>query len=175
MTLTPASLAALTCGSMVPGSMPEIRSTMSNLSRIAYSMPWTHWLGWPWFSHSFTSRPTSLAGRFFAIDDAFQERVAAVVGDRKHLLSGRAFLGVECRPRSCEHRLRGISDEIGLCLGETIRSRVGARGQTSCRRRRACYDRGQQNCHSHETLPLLDPKRGKAGVGNRNQQCIRMQ
>ena len=64
MTLTPAALAASSCGSMVPGSMPEIRSMMSYLSRIASSTPCTHWLGWPWFSHSRTSSPTSAPAAF---------------------------------------------------------------------------------------------------------------
>ena len=76
----PAALAALTCGSMVLGSIPEMRSTMSTLLRIAKSMPCTHWLGCPWFSHSVTLSPRSAPTRFIRSMMPFRNGLALELG-----------------------------------------------------------------------------------------------
>ena len=85
--------------------MPEIRSTMSYLSRIANSMPCTHWLGWPWFSHSLTCRPISAPAFFSRSMMPFRNGLVLEFGIDNCFLAVGARLGVECFAGRLEHRL----------------------------------------------------------------------
>ena len=135
---------------------------MSYLSRIANSMPCTHWLGWPWFSHSFTSRPTSAAGRFLAIDDALQERVGADVGDRQLFLPAAHVLASNASPGRREYRLRGVDGEFRLRLGQTVgrrRPRCAGSVAATPRLRRS---KASKIRRSLDHFPLPGPRRRRA-------------
>ena len=71
------------------------------------------------------------AGRLLAIDDALQERIGAVVGDRHHLLAGRALLGVERLARRHELWCRRVLGQRFLGLGKAVGGVVG-----NCRARK---------------------------------------
>ena len=84
-------------------------------------MPWTHWLGWPWFSHSFTSKADFSAGRLLAVDDAFEERVGARCWEWKacflpvaHVLASNASPGAVNTGFGC------VDGELVLGLGEAV-------------------------------------------------------
>ena len=74
-------------------------------------------------------KPKRFAHRLHAVDDALEERVGAVVGDRHHLLASGTFLGIEGRARGGKDRLGEERRQILLGSGDTIGGGVGKSGR----------------------------------------------
>src|SRR6476659_9107531 len=108
--------------------MPEIRSMMSYLSRMASSTPWIHWLGCPWFSHSVTSNPTLAPAAFSRSMMPFRNGLALLLGIDIIFLPAAHFLASNGSPGATNCGMAVYLARLSLALARPSAAASAAAG-----------------------------------------------